>query len=67
MNQLYTVNGASTINNKIVFFDGHSSNFNDLTFSYMDDQNTKTFVLNSGEYGNDHLNKNGPNVKQESL
>ena len=66
MIQLSTVCGASTINNKIMFLDGHDIHFNDLDLSYMEDRNIQPFALKSGDSGNDQPNENGPNVKLKS-
>ena len=41
--QLSTAWGASTIKNKIIFFDGNDSHFDDRALSYMGDQNIQPF------------------------
>ena len=45
------------------FFNRHDSHFNCRTLSYMEDQNTKHFVLKAGEYGNYHPNEDVTNAK----
>ena len=66
MTQFTTVYGTSTINNKIIFFGGHGSHFDDHALSYIQEKYIQPFVLNSGYSGNDHPNGNEPNVKLKS-
>ena len=61
--QLSNVYGAYTINNKILFFDGHDIQFYDFTLGYTEDQNIQNFVLNSGNSSNYQTNDNKTNEK----
>ena len=58
---------SSTINNQILFFDGHDSHFDDKTLNYMEDQWIQSFALKPVKSGNDHPNENGLNEKLKSL
>ena len=64
---LSTVCAALNINNRIIFFDGHDSNFDERALIYMGDQNTQPFVLKAGNDGNDLTNNNSPNEKQSLI
>ena len=55
------------MSNKKLFFDGPESQFDDLNLINMDNQNIQTFVLKSGDSGNDQTNNNGPNIKLKYL
>ena len=55
------------MSNKKLFFDGPGSQFDDLNLINMDNQNIQTFVLKSGDSGNDQTNNNGPNIKLKYL
>ena len=63
MTQLSTVCSAYTINNKILFFDGYVSHFNDCAHRYMKHQNIQTFVLKPYNSINHQPNDNGVNAK----
>ena len=67
MTQLYTIYGGSPINNQIIFFSGHDINFDGRALCFMWYQNIQPFVLKSGNSGNNHINKNGPNAILKSL
>ena len=67
MTQFSNVCGASPVNNRILFFDGHDSHFDDCTQRQMKCKNTQPFVLKSGKYGNYQTNDNGTNAKLKSL
>ena len=63
MTQFSTIFGASPISNKILFFDGHDSHFDDCALSFIEDHKIQPLVLKSGDSGNDHSNNNGPDEK----
>ena len=65
MTKLSNVCVASPVDNKIIFFNGHDSHFEDHL--YMDNQNIQPFILKSVESINNHPNDNGPNSKLKSL
>ena len=52
MTQFSTLCSASTINNKIIFFNEHDSHFGGRVLCYMEDQNIQPFVLKEGNYVN---------------
>ena len=66
MNQLYTVCGASPINNQILSFDGHDIHFDGYALLFMEDENIQPLLLKSINSGNYHPNYNGTNVKLKS-
>ena len=65
--QFYNVCGASPVKNKILFFDGHDSHFDERTLIQMKCKTIQQFVLKIGESINDQPNNNGPNSKLKSL
>ena len=67
MTQFSNVCGASPVNNKILFFDGYGSHFDDDAPWQVMGKNTQSFVLKEVDYINDQLNDNGPNYKLNSL
>ena len=67
MNQLSNVYGASTVNNQILFFDGHDSHFYDRSIIHMEYQNIQYFILKSGDSVKYYPNDNGPNEKLKYL
>ena len=58
---------ATSVNNKIIFFDGHGIHFDDRALIHMDQQNIQPFILKAGESVNDQPNDNGTNDKLMSL
>ena len=66
MNQLSTICGASTIKNKMIFFDGHDSHYDDRVLSHMEDQYIQPLVIKLGNSCNDQPIYNGPNTKLKS-
>ena len=58
---------ATSVNNKIIFFDGHGIHFDDRALIHMDHQNIQPFILKAGESVNDQPNDNGTNAKPMSL
>ena len=64
--KLSNVCGTSSVNNEIILFDGHASNFYNLVLMHTDHQNTQTFVLKADKYGNNQPNDNGMNDKIKS-
>ena len=67
MTQPSNVCGASPVNNNILFFDGHDSNFNDGALIQIMCKNIQHFVLKPGYSINEQPNYNGPNAKLKSL
>ena len=67
MTQFSNVCGASTVNNQILFFDGHNSHFNDGTLRKSMFKNIQPFILKYGNSINDQPNDNVPNAKLKSL
>ena len=65
--QLSNVCGDSSVNNQIIFFDGHDSHFDDRTLIHMELQNIQPFLLNAGNSTNNHPNDDFPNAKLKSL
>ena len=65
-NQFSTVCGASTINNQIIFVNGHVSHFNGRALRLAEDQNIQPVVLKAGNSGNNHPNHNYTNEKLKS-
>ena len=63
---LDTVPTASTIINKIIFFGGHGSHFDERAICYKEDGYIQHFFLKLGDSGTDHPNDNGPNVKHKT-
>ena len=61
--QFSNVCGASLVNNQIILFNGHSSQFDDSEMIYVDQQNIQPFVLKSGDSVNGQPYDNGPNAK----
>ena len=61
MSQLSNVYGASSVNNKIIFFNGHDSRFDDRSLIHTEKQNIQTFILKLGDSVNDQPNDNGKN------
>ena len=61
--QLFTICGASTINNQIIFFDGYGSHFYNHAVHYKEDQNIQPLFLKRGDYENNQLNDNVLNAK----
>ena len=57
---------ATSVNNKIIFFDGHGIHFDDRALIHMDQQNIQPFILKAGESVNDQPNDNGTNSKLKS-
>ena len=56
----------STIKNKIIFFDGHNSHFDDSLITCMECRYIQPFNLKSGESGNNQPNDIELNVKNKS-
>ena len=67
MTQFSNICGASPVNNNIIFFDGHGSNFDDCTLRHMEHQNIQPFLPKSGNSINNQNNDNGPDTKMMSL
>ena len=63
MTQFSTIFGVYPISNKILFFDGHDSHFDDCALSFIEDHKIQPLVLESGDSGNDQTNNNGPDEK----
>ena len=62
--QFSNICGAYPVNNKIFFFDGHDSHFNDRALTQMKIKNIQPFILKAGDPINDQPNNNGPNSKR---
>ena len=67
MTQFSNIYGASPVNNQILFFNGHYSQFYYRALTQMQNQNIQPFVLKAGDSINDQPNDNGPNSKLKCL
>ena len=67
MTQLSNICGASPVNNQILLFDGHDSNFDNRSVTQIQSKNFQPFILKAGESINDQPNDNTPNSKLKSL
>ena len=67
MNQLSNICGANPINNQILFFDGHDSQFDDRALTKMKIKNIQPFILKAGESINDQPNDNVHNSKLKAF
>ena len=65
--QLSNVCGAHTVNNQILFFDGHESHFDDHALRQTKCRNIQPFVLKEDDEINEYLNENDPNAKLKYL
>ena len=59
--------GASPVNNQILFFDGHDSQFDDRALTQMQIENIQPFILKVEDSINDQPNDNRPNSKLKAL
>ena len=67
MTQFSNICGASPVNNQILFFDGHDSQFDDFALTQIQRKNITPFILKAGDSINDQLNENGPNSTLKAL
>ena len=67
MTQFSNVCGASPVNNRILLFDRHKSQFDDGALRQMMCKNIQPFVIKSSDSINDQTNNNGLNAKLKSL
>ena len=67
MTQFSKICGASPVNNQILFFDGHNSNFDNHDLTKMQSKNIQPFVLKAGDYINKQPNDHRPNSKLKPL
>ena len=67
MTQFSNICGASPVNNKIIFFNGNDSHFDDRALTKIQRNNIHTFILKVGDSINNQPNDNGPNSKLKSL
>ena len=65
--QFSKICGASSVNNKIIFFNGHDSHSDDRSLTQMQSKNIQPFILKAGDSINDHPNENGPNSALKDL
>ena len=65
MNQLSNVCGASTVNNQILFFDGHGSHFDNGKLRQIMCKNIQPFALKPGDSINNQPNDNVPNANRK--
>ena len=67
MTQFSNICGAYSVNNKILFFDGHDIHFDDLVITKMQRKHIQPFILKSGDSINDQPNDNRPNSKMKAI
>ena len=67
MTQLSTVCIASTLNNKILSFNGHLIHFNYRTLSYMEYQKIQPYVMKPDDSDNNQTHDNALNTKLNYL
>ena len=67
MTQISNICGASPVNNQIIFFDRHDSNFDNHALTKMQSKNIQPFILKAGDSINDQPNANGPNLTLKDL
>ena len=67
MIQFSNIFGESPVKNKILFFDGHDSHFDDRSLTQMQMKNIQPFILKADDSINDQINDNGPNSKMKAL
>ena len=67
MTQFSNICGVSPVKNNILFFDGHSSHFNNDALRKIRCKNIQSFVLKTGDPTNYQLNDNGQNAKLKYL
>ena len=66
MTQLSNICGASSVNNQILYFNGHDSNFGDHSLTQIQSKNFQPFILKAGDSINDQPNDNTPNSTLKS-
>ena len=66
-NKLSTIGCATNGNNKILFFSGHNSHFDDRSMTTLKHHCVKPFVLKADNSGNTQEISNGSNTYPESL
>ena len=67
MTQFSNICGDSPVDNQIIFFDVHDSNFYNHALTQIKSKKIQPFILKAGDSINDHSNENGPKSKLKAL
>ena len=67
MTQFSNICGAYPVNNRILFFNGHDSHFDNRALTQMQSKNIQPFIIKAGDSINDQTNENGPNSTLKAL